>query len=196
MSNTGLLRGELEALSFGLGGWFRRTPVQRYSFVRGRPWGVILALFGFLLLVETTALHVALAPHARVVAWVLTAMSLYALVWVAGDYHALRLGGLELREDGLVLRFGLRWRAHVPWASVAEVLVSDVRIDRRRERDVLDCRVLRTDVQLVLRAPIVASGPFGLTRPVRKVALAVDRPEAFAAEAREHMQVAAPAPGS
>jgi hypothetical protein len=190
-----LLRSEWEALAYGLGGWFRRAPAGGYSFVRGRPWGAILGVVAFLVLVETTALHVVLVPHAPWAAWIATASSLYALAWLAGDYHALRLGGLELGATALAIRFGLRWRASVPWTAIESVVVTEAPVERRA-RDVLDCRVLRTDVRLRLRSEVVAHGPFGLRRRVREIALAVDAPERFAAEVRTRMRLVDPAAGS
>jgi hypothetical protein len=193
-----LLRSEWEALGYGLGGWFRRAPAGGYSYLRGRPWAAIMGVVAFLVVVETTALHVVLAPHAPLAAWIASGSSLYALAWLAGDYHALRLGGLELGESALAIRFGLRWRTRVPWAAIAAVVVSDAPVERRARgaRDVLDCRVLRTDVRLVLRTEVVALGPFGLRRTVREIALAVDAPERFAAEVRTRMRLAAPEGGS
>jgi hypothetical protein len=177
------LRTEWEALAYGLGGWFRRAPVAGYSFVRGRPWAAVVGLVAFLVLVETTALHVALAPHSALAAWIATGSSLYALAWIAGDYHALRLGGLDVGDAALVLRFGLRWRVEIPWANVTDVVATESPGDAN-DRGLLVCRVLRVDVLLTLREPVVAYGPFGLRRSVRRLALAVDDPARFVADVR------------
>ncbi len=181
-----LLRGELEAFAYGLGGWFMRARPARYSFLRGRPWGALVAVFTFLIVVESVVLHVALAAWSSPVAWIVSATSAYALVWIWGDFHALRLGGLELNDAALELRFGLRWRVRVPWTLIADAECSDARV---AGADGLSCRVLRTDVQLTLREPIVVHGPFGLRRSVRRLALAVDFPLEFVADVRAHSRL-------
>jgi hypothetical protein len=193
------LRSEGEALAFGLGGWFRRSPAAGYSFVRGRPWAAVVGVIAFLVLVETSALHFVLVPHSRLAAWIATGSSLYALAWIAGDYHALRLGGLVLGDTALALRFGLRWRAEIPWTLVTQVAATDAPgggAFAAKDGDLLSCRVLRVDVLLTLREPVVAYGPFGLRRSVCRIALAVDAPERFVADVRQRMRLAAPADGS
>jgi hypothetical protein len=182
-----VFRAEGEALAFGLGGWFRRTPPARegrFSSLRGRPWGAAVAALAFLFVVETAALHVALATRSHAAAWIASALSVYTLVWLLGDYHALRLTGIDVLADGLAVRVGLRWRVHVPWALVADVVATEARPEGKQ---VLDGRILRTDVLVTLRAEVVAHGPFGLTRRVRHLALAVDAPAAFVAAVRARL---------
>jgi hypothetical protein len=186
-----MFRSELDAMAYGLGGWFRRTPAGRagtYSSIAGRPWAVLLGTFAFLLVAESAVLHVAIARLSEIAAWVATVSSAYVLLWMAADYHALRLHPIEVGAAGLVVRVGIRWRAEIAWANVAAVERSEARLTGK---DVLRGWVMRTDVILTLREPVAAIGPMGIRREVRRLALAVDRPEAFVDDVRARAAAAA-----
>jgi hypothetical protein len=173
-----MLAVELGALGYAAAGWmFSSRP--GFSMHRERRWGMIVGVLGFLVVVETAGLHLALARLSPVVAWVATALSAYGLAWLAGDYQALRLVPLVLEADALRVEVGLRWRLRIPRAD----LVSATAIDSRpaKDRALLDAGVMTPNVLLTLAAPATARGPFGLSRAVTRVALTVDRRDAFLA---------------
>lgn len=180
------LAKETSAWGYGLFGWLRRRPRPRdgrwFTYHHGGHYLVTLLVLIFLLVVETLALHLMLERWSLVVAWVLTASSLYAAIWLFGDYHAMRLNPLALTDDALDVEIGLRWRARVPLALLAAVQEPGA---GPAPSDQLDVSVLGgPNLVLVLREPAQATGFFGRRVAFSRLALQVDDPAALAAALR------------
>jgi len=182
-SNIGLLgrvlATELTIMRFAFVGW-RRPRGDWFTVHRTNGWALYAGTFVALTLVETPLVHVALSAfgHATV-AWVLTALSLYSVVWLVGDLHALRHGGVAVRGDMLVVQVGVRWNARIPRAEIVWAARCDGATCKRS-----DFSVLGANVVLRLAAPHEVRGLFGRRRVVREVALSVDDADAFLAALR------------
>ena len=74
------------------------------------------------LVAETIALHFLVARWSEVAAWVLTGVSVYGAVWLVGDYRACVARRIEVTEESLRLRLGLRWEAEIPYSAIAEIV--------------------------------------------------------------------------
>jgi hypothetical protein len=179
---------ELAIVGYAIAGWRRpRASATRFTATNG--WSLYAGVFAFLCLVETPVVHVALrlasrsttfgdtgALHAwSTAAWIATALSLYSVVWLAGDAHALRHGGVIVGEDALELRLGVRWRGRIPWAQVAS-------ITRGSEAD-LDASILGANTVIRMHAPVTLRGPLGRMRTGASLALSLDDPDGFADQA-------------
>jgi hypothetical protein len=175
-----VLATELVMLHRAVVGWFRRAPRDEGAFFavhRKRAWSVIAATLVFLTVVETVVVHLLLSRVSPVAAWVVTALSGYGLLWILGDAHALRLGGIHVTDDRVVAEIGLRWRFEIPRAALRSVTRIEAKLPRAK--DVAACELLWPNVHLELSEPVVVAGPFGITKRVRHITLAVDRESDF-----------------
>jgi hypothetical protein len=182
------LYAEFAVVRYGLLWWWRRPPapsVERgeFSYTEAGGWGALAGVLGALTLVEAPVLHVFAARWSEPAAWLLTASSLYAVLWLWADRNAVRMRPVVLTEDTLRVRAGMRWEADIPLAAVAKVQsvgAGGYRRDRKNDLEIApgggDARVL-----VVLREPLTATGPYGVRKRFRRVAVAVDDPEAFLA---------------
>lgn len=182
-SNLGLLgrvlATELTIVRFAFAGW-RRPSGDWFTVHRTNGWGLYAGTFVALTLVETPLVHVALSAFGHATAaWVLTALSLYSVVWLVGDLHALRHGGVALRGEWLELRVGVRWRAQIARADI----VWAARCDGATCKTT-DFSILGANVVLRLAAPHEVRGLFGRRRVVRELALSVDDADEFLAALR------------
>ena len=174
---------EASLVSFGLAGWLRRAPrataeLPRFSYHRHGNYAVILGFLTFMVLLETTVAHLLLARWSTTAAWVLTALSIYTLIWLFGDYQAGRLQPILLSDTHLHLRTGMRWRVDVPWQQVAALgKISQV---NKKAPDYLNLAALG-EPQLALRLsePVAVHGLLGRIRFARVIGLSVDAPVAF-----------------
>ncbi len=78
----------------------------------------------------------------------------------------------------LTVRTGLRWTARVPRATIAGV---DRRAPGGGEKPLRASLIGGPSLWLRLREPVTAEGPYGMTRSVSTIALAVDEPDRFLA---------------
>ncbi len=158
--------------------------VFRYHTRGGYP-----AILGVLLLcvvVETAGLHVLVQQWSHLAAWILTALSVYSALWLCGDFNAMRLNPITLTQERLYLRTGLRWRADIDRANIAEIRVlttADKRNIANKSSELYkalritpmgDARLLLTFSQ-----PTEIHGLFGIRKHTRYVALSVDDERRF-----------------
>lgn len=168
---------ELQILTLGLFGIFRPTPQRPGAFTMHQIPGWIPLVASLVFLISPAEVIVA---HALIEAWagagpawIVTGLTLYGLLWLWGDAQAMRLHPTTVEGGVLHLRIGLRWRAQIALSDVLEI--SD------DPHDALDLTLLgEPSLVLVLSQPVQITGPLGLTRSSARLALQLDRPDAFA----------------
>jgi hypothetical protein len=71
------------------------------------------------IIIETVALHFLLSARHPLVAWTLTASSLFAIAWLVPDHRAMRRGAVTVDGDVLRLVIGRRISATASLESIA-----------------------------------------------------------------------------
>lgn len=143
-------------------------------------WGAFL--FGSVL--EMVVLHLLLQQWNETVAWVLTGLSIYGILWIVGDLNAARLHPIVLDGDTLHLRVGLRWRATIALEDITSISRPAMR-DSKKPGYLGFTLAGEPQMVLELARPVTAHGFFGLTREVSRVGLFVDDQAAFRAALAE-----------
>jgi len=153
------------------------APEHAFAYHRRSGYGAVLAAILMAATLELVAVHFLLRSWSETAAVVHVVVSLYGVVWLVGDYRAMRRRPHELRDTGLRVRYGLRWDVEAAWEEVSVV--------RRTRRPAPGGGYLSTvpvgspRYVVELRAPVVATGPYGLPRGVDRIGLTVDEPERF-----------------
>jgi hypothetical protein len=173
-----MLGYELSVLYYALFCWRKRPPAANgvaFSYHRRGSYGAIVAALLLVFPIEMVAVHYGLQTWSRTAAWIVTALELYGVLWLIGDYQAVRLRPLLVDEDVLRVCLGLRWTLAIPYAQIRQA--------RPRGRGEVfagtanDLRAaLLVDPQLILEldGPVVARGLYSITKNVTRVGLAVD----------------------
>jgi hypothetical protein len=165
---------ELSAGYLALTGWFRRPP-DGVSMYRGTGYLTILGPLCVLVAIETVLVHVVVAQVAPTAAIVVTALSVYGLIWLVGHAHAVRLQPLRVIDGAVVIERGVMARAVVPIADIAEIAaVATV-------PGAIDLSLGGANIALALRTPATVHGLFGRTRRADRLLLSVDDPDALRA---------------
>jgi len=175
-----MLAQELAMFYYAFGSW--RAPLPRagggFSSYRKNSYGTFLAAIVMVLVVETVAVHLALYMlWSPVAAWALTAISLYTLVWMVGDWRALRLRTTEVTTERILIRLGTRWEVEIPREDV--VFAGPPGEAAPGERPLKLALIGRPDVEIRLSRPVTVRGLYGLRRTSDVVLLQVDDPERF-----------------
>jgi len=174
----GAVFSEVSALWYGFAGWGRRSSDRPagevFSGHRRNGYPALLGAFLLIVLVETAAVHLLVSLWLGPVAWVLTALGIYSMVWLLGDFHAARLNPSFLTESHLHLRTGLRWSADIPLADIVGVH------DAPPAGKVVRMTMFGApDFWLECAEPTVVAGVFGIQRRVRFIGVGVDDPAGF-----------------
>lgn len=165
---------------------FRRAPgtqVPTFTHHEELGYGAVAAAFSAIIVIETVVVHLMLRAWSPTVAWILTGLSLYGLLWLLGDYRAMRRRATSLSATTLAIRLGLRWELDVPLSAVERVEI----VNDRAAPGTADLRVspLRTsNVRLILSAPVDARGMYGIKRHASTIWLQLDQAAAFVAIVR------------
>src|ERR1700687_4639695 len=175
---TGVLISEVTTLYYALFSWRAEPHVPGDALAvtsHRRPgWGGVLVAFAMVLIVESVAMHVLISLWSAKLAWALTGLSGYSLVWLLGDYRAMVLRPTLLTSNTLRLRIGMRWQAEIPLHEIRAVRPyqpSDVRLPGFRRVTVMGAPLWTLD----LRKPIVLEGPFGIGRTASCLGIAADQ---------------------
>lgn len=150
-----------------------------FSYHRECSYGSLLAAVLVLLGFELLAGHLLVAAlWSPLAAWVLTGLSAYAGLWLLADYKACLQRPIELTGGTLRLRLGLRWTAELPVTQIAAI---------HDTAPAAECRGALpfhlsggANLWLVLAQPVVASGPYGITRRADLIAIGADEPARLA----------------
>jgi hypothetical protein len=171
-----------------------RTGPAVFSTHREAAWSSVALGLALATLVEVFPVHVLVHRANPPLAWILTGLSAWGLLWLLGDYHALRLRPIVLEPGALRLRVGLRTRARVPFAAISSVL--EVRGDPppRRARGYARATVFGDPTVVIELGELLdVTGPYGRVTRVTRLGLAPDERARFLGELR---QAIAKAPGA
>ena len=147
---------------------------EQFSYAEESGLGGLLLALGFVIAMEGLGVHLLVHAWSPRAAWVHAALNAYALVWLVALYQAARLRPMVVSGDRLLVRVSLLWTAEMPLAKVASVAAIAA---SPRGKDVLRAALGTAPVLLLtLIEPVVARGPFGIRRSVRRIALHVDDP--------------------
>jgi len=183
---------EIATFYYAVFGWRRDAP-PGFTVHRRNGWGVVVTVFIFLIGIESVAAHLVVQLWSVKAAWILTALDLYGILWLLGDYQALRLRPTHIERDTLIVNYGLRWRMTIPLSSIEAI--EPVRTEKAWNRKgVLKVAMLDEPRLLVrLREPQTAFGLAGLTRTIDAVAILADDDAAFETTLRAAMPALHPA---
>ena len=177
----GALAYEATLMYYATVGWTRspETSSRSFSMHRNVAYIPLMATVLIALVVETMGMHLLLRLWSPVAAWILTGISLYTLVWLIGDIHAVRLRPMRICEETLHLRMGLRWTASIPLASIRTVQDPDDEAQGRKSDYLKASLVGAPNRRIKLSEPVRAVGLYGVTRKVTTIDLHVDDPARF-----------------
>ena len=179
-----LVAYEIGLFAYAVAGWRMRPVLDARSFTvhRESGWSGAAMGLGLVVVVETFPVHVLVAHWSSGLAWILSALSAYSLLWLIGDAQALRLRPCRVEDDAVLIRIGLRWKALVPRRTIAAVTTVTGDAPPRRGRDYLRATVLGSPTLILeLNEPVTVHGPYGTSRQVRRLGLAPDDRAAFLA---------------
>lgn len=135
---------------------FRIPPHRNHPYVVG-----VVAL---ITVIEIPLLHLVLARYSEWLAWILTILGIYAILWFLGDFNSVRHRISVATSDSMVLRNGLRWSMNIPRASIFSLMAHGSPSERQ-------------DVVLHLATPAEMRLLFGIRREVNEVSVQLNAAE-------------------
>lgn len=172
---------EIATFYYALGGSGDRPPRGALTFAldtsNAKP---VMIGVGLAIAIETPAMHLLLARWSLAAALVLTAFSLYSILWLVGDYRATRWRPLVLNGSRLTLRVGLRYVVDVQIDQLHDVrLVSWNDASQRAPGYLNTARPGHANVVLEFATPIRVTSFFGVVRRAQSMGVRLTEPKLF-----------------
>jgi hypothetical protein len=177
-----ILLTELLLMYLAVFGWFKKfdapsVQASAFTYHRKSSYSTILGIMIALLCIETAALHIIVLHWSKIAAIILTGLSIYSLLWLIGDFHAIRLQPVLVTDDNIELRIGIRWKGTIPISTVESIEAGSG--PPRSTKGYVRASVLGARVVLSLNQPVILKGLFGLTRHASKIGLSIDDVDHF-----------------
>ena len=174
-----LTAAELSVWHYALLSW-RRAPYAlpgEKTFSYHNAGGYLNMMLGLALAlpVEIVGAHLLVAQWSVAAACVVTALSLYAAAWLAGDARPVAIGA-----DTVRLECGIQMEVRIPLADVQEVAFTEPAGDGLAKADRLNFGTFyQATVWVVAKRPVAVRTMLGEKR-VRAIGLSLDDPQGFA----------------
>src|SRR6266852_942454 len=144
-------------------------PAGSQSFSTHKQTGFVGLLWALsaLSLIEVPLVHVMVHQWSRGVAWTLTGLGVYGIVWVVALARSVVLHPLRLCGEFLEIRKGFLWSLRIPLREIVTVQrVSGPPCSRRRRGYLRAALGADPQFLVALQSPLMAQGPYGLSKQV------------------------------
>lgn len=144
--------------------------------------GYMNAILGLALAfpVEIIAVHLLVSRWSVPAAIIITLLSVYAAMWLAGDARARILRPITVGSTAVRLECGIQMHATIRLADVDRIVFSESDISEFAKNDKLNYGTFyQANIWVVAKRPIEVHTMLG-TKSVRAIGLSVDDPHAFA----------------
>lgn len=182
-----LLAFELSVIYYGVFAW-RRQPLApstndecHFSVHQKCGYLTVLIAIQIAMCVELIGVHYLVHTYWNTIAaWIVSALSLYGILWLWADWNAIRLRPTILNSDRLLLRVGFRWQVEIDHEQIVSVVRLTGMDALKKDKSQLDVSLLGgPNVEVRVSDPVEVQGPYGITRQAECIRLYVDAPDEF-----------------
>lgn len=170
-----LATNEIAMIYYALFSWRRSAqemPGEAFSYHKNSGYSAFMAGMMLVVPVEVIVMHLLVSQWSEAAAWILTSLSLYAVLWLIGDCRASVLCPIIIGEQVLEIRSGLRFSADVPLAAIASLDRKPPHDDKRR---IVDLGMMGCErIWLVFAAPLEVATALGGVKEVDAIGISVD----------------------
>lgn len=175
---AGFVTTEITLIYYALFAWRAQPRVpegaRAITIHKRSEWGTIVACIIVLIAFESVGLHLLVQHWSTKVAWILTALDVYGVLWLIGDYHAMRLRPTLASSGRIEFRHGLRWSVSVDRDNIASVDAVESEADWKRKATLKFALLDEPRTMIRLREPVIASGLAGIRRRIDSIAILPD----------------------
>lgn len=175
---------ELSVWYYALFSWRRKPYVLpgEKAFSYHNAGGYMNMMLGLALAfpVEIIGVHILVSQWSIAAAFAVTALSIYAVVWLAGDARARIMRPVAIGANYVRLECGIQMQATIPFADIERICFSESDIRDIEKSDKLNYGTFyQANVWIILKRPIVVRTMLG-EKQVRAIGISFDDPRAFA----------------
>lgn len=173
---------EIAVIYYGFFNW-KKTVLKvnefTYHYKSGTP--ITLIVFIFLLIVETSAMHLLLAKWNNTIAWIASGFGMYTIIQLFGFIRSLSQRPISIRNDRLLINYGILAATEIYFKDIASVELSKKRIELDNlTRKLSPLGELEShNIIIRLNKEAVLTGLYGVRKKFTTLLLHVDDKVAF-----------------
>lgn len=161
--------------------------IKRSSVFKNSGYASLFGVFLFVALIEIVVFHLLLAHYNQLAAIILSALSVYGLIFFAGDFSAIVKSLILFLPGKMLFRTGFRWRALININNIA--FVERINDNYQPDENCFKGSILKNSVNVLItlkhsvsinciyRKPIVAS----------KIMMTIDQADDFINELKNQV---------
>lgn len=132
--------------------------------------------------VEIVGVHILISQWSVIAACVVTALSVYAVVWLVGDARARVMRPVAIGDDCVRLECGIQMEAVIPLSEIEKVCVTERDACDLPKEDALNFGTFyKANLWIITKRPVLARTITG-TKQVRAIGISIDDPKAMIQE--------------
>jgi hypothetical protein len=180
-----MLACEITVLRFGLL-CFRKgnaIPKEAKSFTTHRDSGYI-ALFGvmfFVMLIEVFALHLLLKQYSTAAAFIVSAISVYGMIFLVADVSAVLKCPVLIFENRLLMRTGMRWRLLTSPENISTII--KLKSGFESNEGCFQGSIIKSsaNIHITFKQPVIVNRLYRKPLTITQLVTTIDDPDAFTA---------------
>jgi hypothetical protein len=179
-----IVADEIAVFYYALFSWRARPDTKpgwkAFEYSEASGWGNFSTLLAIAVVCEGVPVHLLLKQWSATAAWIMTALDVYALMWLIAIGRAAKLRPILVSGEMVLLRIGLIWEVKIARDRIVACRRSSVPVPRRKDPGYLSTVVMNQPQWVIeLSEPVVAKGLYGRRRTVTRIGVAVDEPARF-----------------
>ncbi len=174
--------------------WFKKPSVNKemsFTYHKNSDIKVFVIIALIIGMIEVVAVHILLSHWNTIIAWVITELSIYGLVYLVGLYNSIRYSPILIEDNHMVIRVGFQSSLSVDFIEALEPVGSNYEEKAKKEKKTTyNAIVLRTNLpqfKVTLKKQVPQNGLFGEDRQILTVYIMVDDPRDFAKAVNSRM---------
>lgn len=192
-----MLARELKLLWLGVTGWWKPDPIPdnktSFSCYKESGWIGFLSAIILLVLFEGLAIQVFLYGKSPLIVYIHSGLEVYGIVWLLGDFQAIKKNLIRLSDTLLQVRVGFRWAIEIPLINISAAYEGqpeaiDAVVEWKMDEFIKEVKVPgysvislmgKANLHLVLKEPMKIRGWFGQIKNIDRIGLEIDSPAEF-----------------
>lgn len=186
---------ELSVFYYSIGISFRKPALPEYgcfTYHKQSQIKPIIIVFIVIIILETVGLHFLVSIWSDILAWIMTAINAYGIVYMIAFKNSFRFLPILLDDNHLRIRLGFQCDINIPLHNIESIgTAKEIGIGEKIPKDVY-MAYLRFDTpqfQIRLKEPVAVKGAFGLSKQISLVIIRVDEPQLFTTQLNQLRKV-------
>lgn len=159
---------------------FIKGNIVAFSYHKTNEYIAIFIALMTLCVGESVAAHYFLAAIDKTIVWIATLGSIYTILWIWGDFQAIRLNPITVSDEIVELNAGKRWKARIARQMIDEIVDINKKEYLTKRKDYFNMTIAgEPSLIIVLKEPIKVKGLFGITKNCKYIGIFIDELSTF-----------------